>query len=125
MTLPQEHVLNPYVLYICGICCSCTEYPIPRLGSVDTIRHQLQKKDCEDNHSAFTFTYKDLMDLDSVTVRATPGKKGMVLKHVEYDVECVVSALHMHTHTHTHAHTHSHSQCLLSLCVCSPSMSRW
>lgn len=62
------------------------EFPIPVLGDLSDLR-QLQKqrqRQCHPGHLGMR--YGDLCRLDTVTVHLVPEKKGIFLKHVEYQV---------------------------------------
>lgn len=62
------------------------EFPTPALGDLSDLR-QLQKqrqRQCHPGHLGMR--YGDLCRLDTVTVHLVPEKKGLFLKHVEYQV---------------------------------------
>ena len=79
-----------YILYLSVI--FATEYPIPSIGSVDLVKTKLHQKEASDKGpSTMSFTYTELQALDTVTVHSLLLKKGMLLKHTEYEVEASVS----------------------------------
>jgi len=66
------------------------ELPVPKLGELSdmrTLRHTVRK---ERSPNALCYSYADLCDLDTVTVALVPEKKGLILKHVEYEVSSQV-----------------------------------
>jgi len=66
------------------------ELPVPNLGELSDVRtlsHVVRK---ERSPNALNYTYADLCDLDTVTVALIPEKKGLILKHVEYEVSSQV-----------------------------------
>lgn len=64
------------------------EYPVPTVATAGIIKTRLKEKETPDKGPAiFHYTYKELQDLDSVTLTPLSLKKGMVLKHTEYELE--------------------------------------
>ena len=69
------------------------ELPVPNLGELSDLRtlgHVLRKERSPD---ALCYTYADLCDLDTVSVAVVPEKKGLILKHVEYEVTSQVDCV--------------------------------
>ena len=63
-----------------------SELPVPNLGELSdlrTLRHVVRKVR---SPNALSYSYADLCDLDTVIVALVPEKKGLILKHVEYEV---------------------------------------
>ncbi|GCB63431.1 hypothetical protein scyTo_0011619 [Scyliorhinus torazame] len=57
------------------------EYPKPRLGELESIRMQAQG-----NPILLSQSLQDLLHIDTVQVELIPEKKGLFLKHVEYEL---------------------------------------
>ncbi|XP_043567747.1 sorting nexin-8-like [Chiloscyllium plagiosum] len=57
------------------------EYPKPRLGELESIRMQTHG-----NPILLSMTLQDLLHVDTVQVELIPEKKGLFLKHVEYEL---------------------------------------
>jgi len=75
-------------LTVCGD--GLLELPVPNLGELSDLRtlsHVVRK---ERSPNALSYSYADLCDLDTVTVAVVPEKKGLILKHVEYEVSSQV-----------------------------------
>jgi len=69
------------------------ELPIPNLGELSDLRtlsHTVRK---ERSPNALSYSYADLCDLDTVTVALVPEKKGLILKHVEYEISSQVDII--------------------------------
>ncbi|XP_022102446.1 sorting nexin-8-like isoform X2 [Acanthaster planci] len=63
------------------------ELPKPHLGDLSDLRTLSAQVRREKNPNVLSYTYKDLVALDSVTIDLVPEKKGLLLKHVEYEVK--------------------------------------
>jgi len=70
-----------------------SELPVPNLGELSDLRtlsHTVRK---ERSPNALCYSFADLCDLDTVTVALVPEKKGLILKHVEYEVSSQVDVV--------------------------------
>ena len=68
-----------------------TELPKPSLGELDDLRLWSQRVRRDRNPNVLGYTYQELLDFDSVKVELIPEKKGIIIKHVEYEVTSRVS----------------------------------
>jgi len=69
------------------------ELPVPNLGELSDLRtlsHVVRKVR---SPNALSYSYADLCDLDTVSVALVPEKKGLILKHVEYEVASQVDVV--------------------------------
>ena len=57
------------------------------LSDLRTLSAQVRR---EKNPNVLSYTYKDLVAMDSITIDLVPEKKGLLLKHVEYEVKSEV-----------------------------------
>ena len=86
------------------------ELPVPNLGELSdmrTLSHTVRK---ERSPNALCYSYADLCDLDTVTVALVPEKKGLILKHVEYEVSSQVEYVCSH-------HLQRLVDCFVYLCI--------
>ena len=67
-----------------------TELPKPHLGDLSDLRTLSAQVRREKNPNVLNFSYKDLVELDSVSINLVPEKKGLLLKHVEYEIKSEV-----------------------------------
>ncbi|UYV75916.1 SNX8 [Cordylochernes scorpioides] len=63
-----------------------SELPKPSLGDLTDLRMLGIQLRQEKNPSLLGLTYPEVCTLDSITLELVPGKKGLFLKHVEYEV---------------------------------------
>ena len=66
------------------------ELPVPNLGELSDLRALSYVVRKERSPNALSYTYADLCDLDVVGIALVPEKKGLILKHVEYEVSSQV-----------------------------------
>jgi len=64
---------------------SLAELPIPALGDLSEVTLLAQRLH-RGNPAKLTHTYSDICNLDTIEVNLVPEKKGIFLKHVEYQV---------------------------------------
>ncbi|XP_076443374.1 sorting nexin-8-like [Babylonia areolata] len=62
------------------------ELPKPNLGDLSDLKSASVRLRCERNPNVLGFSFSDLFSLDTVQVELVPEKKGLILKHVEYEV---------------------------------------
>ncbi|XP_041364313.1 sorting nexin-8-like [Gigantopelta aegis] len=62
------------------------ELPKPSLGDLSDLKIMSQRVRRDQNPNVLAFSYNDLCELDTVKVELVPEKKGLILKHVEYEV---------------------------------------
>lgn len=67
------------------------ELPKPSLGDLSDLRTLSSKIRRERAPNLLSLNFTQLQKLDSVTVNLVPEKKGLLLKHVEYEVKSDVS----------------------------------
>jgi len=63
-----------------------TELPKPNLGDLSDLRalsYIVRKERCP---TRLGYAYQELSELDTILVTLVPEKKGLILKHVEYEV---------------------------------------
>ena len=77
------------MVYYCFIV--FTELPKPALGDLSDLRSASARIRREKTPNVLGFTLQELEDLDFVKVELLPEKKGLILKHVEYEVTSKVS----------------------------------
>ncbi|KAL8593278.1 hypothetical protein ACOMHN_009931 [Nucella lapillus] len=65
---------------------SVQELPKPKLGDLSDLKAASVRLRREHNPNVLGFSLSDLCSLDSVKVEIAPEKKGLILKHVEYEV---------------------------------------
>ncbi|XP_033630679.1 sorting nexin-8-like isoform X1 [Asterias rubens] len=63
------------------------ELPKPHLGDLSDLRTLSAQVRREKNPNVLNFSYKDLVELDSISINLVPEKKGLLLKHVEYEIK--------------------------------------
>ena len=63
-----------------------SELPKPSLGDLSDLKIMSQRVRRDQNPNVLAFSYSDLCELDAVKVELVPEKKGLILKHVEYEV---------------------------------------
>lgn len=63
-----------------------TELPVPVLGDLTEVILLAQRMHKGSNPSKLNLTYTDICNLDTIEVNLVPEKKGIFLKHVEYQV---------------------------------------
>ena len=69
-----------------------TELPKPSLGDLSDLKALSLKVRREKNPTVLGYTYSEICDLDTIKVELVPEKKGIILKHSEYEVTSRVSA---------------------------------
>ncbi|KAJ8678592.1 hypothetical protein QAD02_014379 [Eretmocerus hayati] len=62
------------------------ELPVPSLGDLSDILLLTQQLQKSGNPSKLNLTYTDICNLDTIEINLVPEKKGIFLKHVEYQV---------------------------------------
>ncbi|CAD5112833.1 DgyrCDS2044 [Dimorphilus gyrociliatus] len=62
------------------------ELPIPSMGDMKELQKDLAKIKREKFSSDLNYSITELEQIDQVTVKLVPEKKGIILKHVEYEV---------------------------------------
>ena len=62
------------------------ELPRPNLGDLSDMRAASVRLRRERTPNVLGFSFSDLCSLDNVKVELVPEKKGLILKHVEYEV---------------------------------------
>ncbi|KAK0048507.1 sorting nexin-8 [Biomphalaria pfeifferi] len=62
------------------------ELPKPSLGDLSDLKAASLKIRRERMPNVLCFDFKDLCDIDSIKLELVPEKKGIILKHVEYEV---------------------------------------
>ncbi|XP_072048997.1 sorting nexin-8-like isoform X2 [Amphiura filiformis] len=63
------------------------ELPKPSLGDLSDLRILSVQVKREKSPTLLSYNYRELVQLDSVQVALVPEKKGLLLKHVEYEVK--------------------------------------
>ncbi|XP_014681641.1 PREDICTED: sorting nexin-8-like [Priapulus caudatus] len=66
---------------------STQELPIPSLGDLNALKTLSVQVRREKNPTVLGYTYPELCELDSISVELAAEKKGLVFKHVEYEVK--------------------------------------
>ncbi|XP_059174908.1 sorting nexin-8-like [Physella acuta] len=62
------------------------ELPKPSLGDLSDLKASSLRLRRERTPNVLCFDYKDLCEIDSIKLELVPEKKGIILKHVEYEV---------------------------------------
>lgn len=62
------------------------ELPVPVLGDLSEVTLLAQRLHKGSNPAKLNLTYSDICNLDTIEVNLVPEKKGIFLKHVEYQV---------------------------------------
>ena len=62
------------------------ELPKPSLGDLSDLRASSVKLRREKHPNILGYNFRELCDLDAIKVELVPEKKGIILKHVEYEV---------------------------------------
>lgn len=60
--------------------------PKPSLGDLSDLKASSLKLRRERTPNVLCFDYKDLCEIDAIKLELVPEKKGIILKHVEYEV---------------------------------------
>ena len=63
-----------------------TELPKPQLGDLYDLKASSVRLRRERTPNVLCMDYKELSDIDVVKLELVPEKKGIILKHVEYEV---------------------------------------
>ena len=66
------------------------------MGDLSDLRALSAKKRREKSPNILGFTFRELCELDTVKVELLPEKKGLILKHVEYEITSQVNTTHIH-----------------------------
>ena len=82
----REHNLQCFVYFI-----ECLELPKPSLGDLTALKASVQKVRRENNPTMLSFTFEELCAFDTVSIELMPEKRGILLKHVEYEVSSQVN----------------------------------
>lgn len=69
------------------------ELPVPVLGDLSEVTLLAQRLHKGSNPAKLNLTYSDICNLDTIEVNLVPEKKGIFLKHVEYQVTSKVGVL--------------------------------
>lgn len=92
-----------------------TELPTPNIGDFSELQRDSKRLRQQNNNtqSMLGLNYSELNELDSVKVDLVPEKKGVILKHVEYNVTSQVGlhiiASYIRTPTSSYIHIiHKH-----------------
>ena len=75
-----------------------TELPKPSLGELADLKSLSIRIRREKNPNMLGYNYQELCELDSIHVELVPEKKGILLKHVEYEVTsrvCIIFCLYV------------------------------
>lgn len=76
-----------------------TELPIPTIGDVSELQRECTKLRQQNNNTTMLgLKYHELNEIDSIKVDLVPEKKGVILKHVEYNVTSQVRKISWCTH---------------------------
>lgn len=70
---------------------SIIELPRPNLGDLSDLRATSIKMRRQKSPNVLGYSYHELCKLDTIKVELVPEKKGLILKHVEYEVTSQVS----------------------------------
>lgn len=62
------------------------EYPTPDLGDLSQVKSVQVRLNLQSNPACLGLTYSDMVQFDTITVDLVPEKKGIFLKHSEYQV---------------------------------------
>lgn len=76
---------------IITFCFALAELPVPVLGDISEVCLLAQRLHKNNNPTTLNLTYSDICNLDTIEVNLVPEKKGIFLKHVEYQVTSKVS----------------------------------
>jgi sorting nexin-8 len=68
-----------------------SELPKPILGDISDLKALSVKIRRDRNPNVLSYRYQELCELDTIKVELVPEKKGLILKHVEYEVTSQVS----------------------------------
>ena len=74
--------LYPFSIFVIIL----AELPRPSLGDLSDLKAFCIRVRRERTPNVLGYSYDELNDLDSVKVELVPEKKGLILKHVEYEV---------------------------------------
>lgn len=92
--------LSTTFLFLFSLLC-VTELPVPVLGDLSEVTLLAQRLHKGSNPAKLNLTYTDICNLDTIEVNLVPEKKGIFLKHVEYQVTSkVVLILCSNTENH-------------------------
>ncbi|XP_062507817.1 sorting nexin-8-like [Corticium candelabrum] len=64
-----------------------TELPMPTLGDLSDLRKLTLRFRRQSHPTQLGYTYDELVGLDTLHLRIIPGKKGLIMKHVEFILE--------------------------------------
>lgn len=67
------------------------ELPRPNLGDLSDLRATSIKMRRQKSPNVLGYSYHELCKLDTIKVELVPEKKGLILKHVEYEVTSQVN----------------------------------
>lgn len=70
---------------------SFTELPKPNLGDINTLQFLIKAN--KKSPTQLNMTYVECCALDTIQVTIVPEKKGIFLKHVEYEISSVVGIM--------------------------------
>lgn len=73
------------------------ELPKPSLGDLSDLRASSVKLRREKHPNILGYNFRELCDLDAIKVELVPEKKGIILKHVEYEVTSRVRYIYSST----------------------------
>ena len=70
------------------------ELPIPNIGDINELHRETAKLRTHNNNTTMLgLQFRELNEIDSIKVDLVPEKKGVILKHVEYNVTSQVSCV--------------------------------
>lgn len=67
-----------------------SELPVPKFGDLGEVIMLAQQLNKNTNPSKLNLTYTDVCNIDVIEVNIVPEKKGVFLKHTEYQVSSKV-----------------------------------
>ena len=67
--------------------CCILELPMPTLGDLSDLRKLTLRFRRQSHPTQLGYTYDELVGLDTLHLRIIPGKKGLIMKHVEFILE--------------------------------------
>ena len=73
-----------------------TELPKPKLGELSNLTKMTLEIDRQSNPTVLGFTYDDLVAMDTLYLSVIPGKKGLIVKHVEFTLDSQLHGTSVH-----------------------------
>ena len=85
-------LVSLYLDLISAYTVSIVELPIPNIGDINELHRETAKLRTQNNNTTMLgLQFHELNEIDSIKVDLVPEKKGVILKHVEYNVSSQVS----------------------------------